>query len=162
VVETDKFIGYPQGIATEQRQRPGMLRYRGTAKELQLDASVCKAILSICLGAAMMLGIAARSYGQLPPIAHFVSPSYPPLARQAGIAGPVAVNVHVDSKGFVTSISDNSSPYPLLSQWAKECIAQWRFHPRLEGLRLTVVFYYRFSGTTADTNPKTRQNPHLW
>jgi len=102
-----------------------------------------------------MIGMAAASFGQTTQIAHFVSPPYPPLARQAGIAGMVTLSVNVEKDGSVAGISENGQAHPLLSQEAKASITKWKFQPRDYASKLGVVFYYGFSGDMRDMNPNT-------
>jgi len=101
-----------------------------------------------------MIGMAAAGFGQTQ-IAHFVSPSYPPLARQARIAGKVTLSVRVEKDGSVVGNSDKEPAHPLLSQWAKASIREWKFQPTDHASELSVEFYYGFSGDTRDENPKT-------
>jgi len=108
-----------------------------------------------CVAIAFMIGMAAVGFGQTTQIAHFVSPLYPPLARQAGISGRVTLNVKVDKNGSVTSASQNGGAHPLLLEWAKDCVAQWKFQPTDQESDVVVEFIYTFSSETRETNPKT-------
>jgi TonB family protein len=88
-------------------------------------------------------------------IERFVSPSYPPLARQALISGQVTLDVTVNNDGSVKKTSEDLSAHPLLAQEAKACIAEWKFHAGSAERRTAVIFYYGFSGTTREINPRT-------
>jgi len=93
--------------------------------------------------------------GQVAQISHFVSPQYPPLARQAMISGQVTIKATVGEDGSVKDVSELSSAHPLLAQEAKLAIGEWKFHPGTAESKVTVVFYYGFSGNTRELNPKT-------
>lgn len=120
-----------------------------------MNLSFYEMSLRSCIAAVLMIGMAAASFGQTAQIAHFVSPSYPPLARQAGIAGRVTLTVRVEKDGSVASTSERVSAHPLLTQWAKASIAEWRFQPTDHESELALEFYYGFSGNTRDANPNT-------
>lgn len=60
-------------------------------------------------------------------------PDYPPLARQARIAGEVKVAVRVSAEGRVES-ANAVEGHPLLRQAAEECVRSWTFSPqRIDG-----------------------------
>lgn len=103
----------------------------------------------------LAIGASSPLLAQLAQVSHFVSPSYPPLARQALISGQVTLTVNVDKDGLVTGASEAPSAHPLLAQWAKECIGEWKFQSASRERKVTVVFYYGFSGTTRESDPKT-------
>jgi TonB family protein len=109
----------------------------------------------LCLSIAMFVGCAVPTFAQLAQISHFVSPSYPALARQAMISGQAVLQVTVDEAGLVVNMLEKSSAHPLLTQGAKTCVGEWKFHPGANERRVVVVFYYGFSGTTRASNPST-------
>jgi TonB family protein len=55
-----------------------------------------------------------------------VAPMYPPLARQAHIAGTVVLHVIVNKEGVVRKV-DVLSGHPLLQQSAIDAVRQWRY-----------------------------------
>ena len=50
----------------------------------------------------------------LAPSSNFVPPSYPPLARQAGISGQATITLEVNREGVVTATRGNRQPTPCL------------------------------------------------
>ena len=111
--------------------------------------------LRLCVAAAITICMAATTYGQITQIAHFVSPSYPPLARQAGITGQVTVTGTINKDGSVSNMSASESAHPLLADWTKKSVAEWKFEPKNYESRLVVTFYYGYSGDTRESNPNT-------
>jgi len=83
------------------------------------------------------------------------------------ITGQVTLDVNVDKWGMVTSVSESPSAqsepaderlvrgHPLLVGEAKECVREWRFDSGTGDRKITVVFYFGFSNTTRETNPRT-------
>jgi TonB family protein len=59
-----------------------------------------------------------------------VDPSYPPLAREAGIQGTVRVRAFIGKDGHVRSVQLVSG-HPLLVPAAKEAVLQWQYMPTL-------------------------------
>jgi TonB family protein len=112
-----------------------------------------------CPSLALLLCIAIPGCAQVAQIAHFVSPRYPPLARQALISGQVAVDLSVNTDGIVKKVeqrpTDRSSSHPLLVQWTKDSVSEWKFQPLDREAEVSVVFFYGFSGTTKESNPIT-------
>ncbi len=105
------------------------------------------------------MGILAISihpgFGQLPQLAHFIAPSYPPLARQGLIMGHVTVNVTVDKTGTVTKVEEAPNANPILVGEARKCVQEWRFEPLVREQPVIVVFYFGFSGDIRESNPRT-------
>jgi len=112
-------------------------------------------VVRACFALVFVLGIARASLAQSARIAHFVAPSYPPLARQTMVSGQVTLVANIDKDGSVASTSTGSSPNPVLLQEAKATLSEWKFEPSTAERRVTVVFYFGFSGTTRETDPKT-------
>lgn len=92
---------------------------------------------------------AARLGGRILPARLLTSipPVYPPEARDAGIRGEVLLQGVVYKDGTVHALREVSSPSPLLTRAAKECVSRWRYQPaRLNGLpvedvaKIKVVF----------------------
>ena len=66
-----------------------------------------------------------------PPVkVHHVAPSYPAIARSAGITGIVIVEAVIDRDGAVQDVRVLRS-VPLLDAAALEAVRQWRFTPTL-------------------------------
>jgi TonB family protein len=89
------------------------------------------------------------------PIAHFVTPKYPPLARQIMVSGQVALQLQLASDGEITEVLEKHSAHPLFSQEAKEVVQKWRFHHTRDVHHVSVVFHFGFSGVTRRDNPST-------
>jgi TonB family protein len=106
---------------------------------------------------AMLIGFGCvpRSHAQVSSIAHFVAPSFPPLARQTLISGQVTLTVTIDKGGSVTNVSEDRSAHPLLAQEAKACVRDWEFQPAASERKIAIIFYYGFSGNTREVDPKT-------
>ncbi len=103
----------------------------------------------------LAFGFAPPVRAQVAQIAHFVSPIYPPLARQAMISGQVTLRADLAEDGTITSILEESSAHPLLAQHAKACVGEWKFQAGTHERRVSVVLYYGFSGTIRESNPVT-------
>lgn len=74
-----------------------------------------------------------------------VAPSYPPTARNMGVAGVVTVYVVVDEKGQVETVERASGP-SLLQRSATDAARRWRFRPTLvEGQPVRVSGYISFN-----------------
>lgn len=70
---------------------------------------------------------------------HHVAPSYPPLARSAGISGIVILEALIAEDGTVRDVKVLRS-VPLLDAPATEAVRQWRFTPTLlNGIPVPVV-----------------------
>lgn len=70
------------------------------------------------------------AFDEPPVMVDFVSPSYPPLAREAGIEGTVAVRVLVNEEGKVISADILSSDVtPSMEKAALEAARKCRFRP---------------------------------
>jgi protein TonB len=65
-----------------------------------------------------------------PKLAHRVNPEYPPLARQARVAGIVLLEAHVDTEGRVLDVKLLRG-HQLLADAAIEAVKQWRYQPLL-------------------------------
>lgn len=63
-------------------------------------------------------------------LTHHVAPAYPPLAKQARIAGAVRFKILIDADGSITKI-ELISGHPLLVQAALDAVRQWRYKPTL-------------------------------
>jgi TonB family protein len=57
-----------------------------------------------------------------------VDPTYPPVARQAGIQGKVVLRVRIAKDGTVEGVEIKSGN-PLLGQAAQDAVKQWRYQP---------------------------------
>jgi TonB family protein len=62
-------------------------------------------------------------------VTHLMSPSYPPLARQARISGTVVAKISVSNDGKVDSV-EIVSGHPLLRQAVADSLRQWTFSPQ--------------------------------
>jgi TonB family protein len=72
------------------------------------------------------LKVPADELGQR--LIHKVMPEYPELARQAGVQGPVVLDIVVSGEGTVTRVKFVSGP-EALSQAAMDAVRWWRFEP---------------------------------
>jgi TonB family protein len=111
------------------------------------------------------LGQSERGTPEDMKISYFVSPEYPPLARQAMQSGDVVLTVTVDTSGRPTDI-DVKAPYVLLGESAKQTVSNWRFVPPSSTSKKHVFFHYGFSATPRECNPRTvvavdMQDPRL-
>lgn len=107
------------------------------------------------VAAASLAGITTPAYCQDGSLAHFVAPSYPPIARQAMISGMVTLTLSVSREGAVTGVKEWTSGHGFLSDEAQSVVRQWRFHERQRSYSVGVTMYFSFSGTTREVNPKT-------
>lgn len=74
-----------------------------------------------------------------------IAPTYPPLARNLGVAGVVTVYVVVDEKGQVEAVERTNGP-ALLQRPATDAARRWRFRPTLvEGQPVRVSGYISFN-----------------
>lgn len=105
-------------------------------------------ILKLVLSCAVIV----PAYSQVSPISHFVSPSYPPLARQAGISGQTTLALKVSREGTVRVAAEESSTHPLLTQEAKRCVEAWSFAPGTRERTMSVTLYFGLTGAPVDTN----------
>ncbi len=70
----------------------------------------------------------AKNY--LPDYLNNPPPSYPERSRLAGEQGIAVVRIVVDSSGFVSRLSlESSSGHPLLDRAALEAVSKWKFRP---------------------------------
>jgi protein TonB len=68
-----------------------------------------------------------------------VEPTYPALARQAGISGDVSLEVTIGKDGIVESAKPLSG-HPILVSAAREAVLQWTYTPTtLNGFPVTVI-----------------------
>jgi protein TonB len=67
-----------------------------------------------------------------------VEPEYPALARQAGVAGTVVLEVTIGEDGKVQTVR-NRSGHPLLTAAAIAAVRQWIYSPTLIGDQPAVV-----------------------
>ena len=109
-----------------------------------------KLVIAVCVTSSATPAFSEGGF-----IAHFVAPSYPPLARQAMIAGQVVLRLSIAHDGEVLDVKDDASPHPLLLQEARDTVRQWQFHqwPRMRSV--AVIVYFGLSGRTRDSNPRT-------
>jgi protein TonB len=79
-----------------------------------------------------------------------VQPSYPPLARQARIQGPVVLQAEIGKDGSIQNLHLISG-HPMLAPAAIEAIKQWKYKPYiLNGepveVETTITFNFTLSG----------------
>jgi len=70
-----------------------------------------------------------------------VSPSYPRVARQAGLGGRVTVRAVIAPDGSVESVEVFSSTNPLFNDAAVDAVRKWRYRPALMNGRPVRVFF---------------------
>ena len=76
-----------------------------------------------------------------------VQPSYPVIARQAGIQGSVQVQIDISEDGVVTNVTLLSG-HPFLRDAALQAAKQWRFIPtELNGQRVRAIGLLTFNFT---------------
>ncbi len=68
-----------------------------------------------------------------------VRPVYPPIARQAGVAGVVIIETKIGADGFIEDARVLKS-IPLLDEAALDAVKQWQFEPTLVNGQPTAVF----------------------
>lgn len=97
-------------------------------------------------------------YSQVDQLKRFVSPQYPPLARQVTISGQVALKAKVGQNGDVVNVEVVRSAHPMLTQSAIAAVKEWEFEPgrgeRPERIA-SVLVIYGLSGIVRASNPKT-------
>lgn len=76
-------------------------------------------IATMAAFAILQAGLSSLALGQAVQISRFVSPEYPPLARQAMISGQVTLNVELERFGTVAGFAGDPSGHPLLVEWVK-------------------------------------------
>lgn len=103
----------------------------------------------------LLCAVIAPGYSQVASVSHFSSPSYPPLARQAGIAGQATFAVRVTPEGKIAAVSETSAAHPLLLEAGKRCIETWSFTSSTRERKVSVTIYFGFTGAPVETNPKT-------
>lgn len=84
---------------------------------------------------------------RLPKVVHEVKASYPLEAKKAGIAGPVVLDVLVDSAGKVREVHVVNGPGFGLNESAVEALKKFEFRPALKGASSVAVkirYTYRF------------------
>jgi len=71
----------------------------------------------------------------------FTPPTYPPIARLAGIGGRVSFKIEVDPDGKVTNLSFESG-HPLLRPAVNDAVSQWRFPKEAtsQQIQITIEF----------------------
>ena len=124
-----------------------------------------RTLFSVLLVLTYMGTMMPPLWAQSVQVAHFVAPTYPPLARQAMISGQVVLELTLDQNGTVKEsvvVADSAitsrigTPNPILVGESKQCVQEWRFHTSGKPQQIRVLFIYGFSGTTRDTDPKTK------
>ncbi len=65
-----------------------------------------------------------------PKIISSVMPTYPPIARNAGVQGNVTLDVVIDKVGNVSQAKAVSGP-PMLRQAALDAVRQWKYEPSM-------------------------------
>lgn len=63
-------------------------------------------------------------------LVHRVQPTYPPIAKAAGIQGAVVLRAVISKEGTIENLSVQSG-HPLLVKAALEAVSQWRYRPYL-------------------------------
>lgn len=95
-------------------------------------------------------GSAPVAWGEvtrLPKVMREVKATYPAEAKKAGVAGPVVLDVLVDSTGKVRDIQVVSGPGFGLNESAVEALKKFEFRPALKGANSVAVkirYTYRF------------------
>jgi protein TonB len=84
-------------------------------------------------------------------VIHRVNPTYPQLARQARIQGPVVLQAEISKDGTIQNLRLISG-HPMLAPAAIEAIKQWRYKPYiLNGepveVETTITFNFTLSGS---------------
>lgn len=70
-----------------------------------------------------------------------VEPSYPPVARRAGLGGRVTVRAVIAEDGSVASVEVFASTNPLFNEAAVDAVRKWRYRPALMNGRPVRVFF---------------------
>jgi len=87
-------------------------------------------------------------------ISHVVSPAYPPLARQARIAGQATFGLTINVNGTVSATSESAS-HPLFAEPAKTCLEKWTFEPDASDRTISVTVYFGFDSKPVESNLTT-------
>jgi protein TonB len=70
-----------------------------------------------------------------------ISPSYPQVARKAGLGGRVTVRAVIAPDGSVESVEVFASTNPLFNEAAVDAVRRWRYRPALMNGRPVRVYF---------------------
>ena len=70
-----------------------------------------------------------------------VDPSYPQVARRAGLGGRVTVRAVIAEDGSVESVELFASTNPLFNEAAVDAVRKWRYRPALMNGRPVRVYF---------------------
>lgn len=84
---------------------------------------------------------------RLPKVLHEIKATYPLEAKKAGVAGPVVLDILIDSTGKVRDVQLISGPGFGLNESAMEALKKFEFRPALKGdasVAVKIRYTYRF------------------
>lgn len=84
---------------------------------------------------------------RLPKVLHEIKATYPAEAKKAGVAGPVVLDILIDSTGKVRDVQLISGPGFGLNESAMEALKKFEFRPALKGdtsVAVKIRYTYRF------------------
>lgn len=110
---------------------------------------------SLLLVILSMAALSLPAHCQAGALAHFVAPTYPPLARSAMISGIVRFRVSVGPDGKLVDLKEEAAAHALLAQEARAAVQDWKFKEWSRSQSVGVSIFFSFSGTTRDSNPRT-------
>lgn len=110
-------------------------------------------------GGALGRGDIYMTWEEAPILVKMVTPTYPVLARKAGVEGRVVLQIIVDSKGnVIESKVVLADPPGIFEEAAMEAILKWKFKPaRQRGNPISVIMGQQVDFTLAAIRPPQRR-----
>ena len=102
---------------------------------------------ALLVSAVLITGLAGQQQANSsqPTIRTIVAPPYPPMARQAQVAGTVRAVLKLGADGGVENVKIVSG-HPMLVGHVAEALKRWRFDPSPDPAELAVSVRFCFAG----------------